>query len=150
MTEPAPPDVIVNAEDFPWADAGELERAVRHVLASQGVEACEISLTLLDDDDIRTLNHRYLGRNRPTDVIAFALEPGPSLLGDLYLGVDQARRQAEEVGVPLAEELVRLAVHGTLHVLGHDHPEGEGREESPMFVLQEALVRGIRGEPAGR
>ncbi len=66
------------------------------------------------------------------------------------MGVDQARRQAAELGVPLDEELVRLAVHGTLHVLGHDHPEGPGREESPMFALQEALVRAIRGKTAGR
>ena len=150
MSATGAPDVLVNAEDFPWADIAELERAVLHVLASQGARACEISLTLLDDDEIRALNHRYLGKNRPTDVLAFALQPGPSLLGDVYVGVDQARGQAEEMGVPLAEELVRLAVHGTLHVLGHDHPEGEGREQSPMFVLQEAMVREIREGSAGR
>jgi probable rRNA maturation factor len=137
-------DVTVNADGFEWADCEELERAVRHTLASGGVENGEVSLTLLDDESIRALNRRYLSRNRATDVLAFALGPGPAVLGDVYVGVDQARLQASELGVPLEEELVRLAVHGTLHVLGHDHPEGSGREESPMFALQEALVREIR------
>lgn len=150
MSAAGAPEVAVNAEGFAGADAGELERAVRHTLSSLGVRQVEVSLTLLDDEEMRALNRRYLGQDRPTDVLAFALGPGPALLGDIYLGVEQATRQAAEVGVSLAEELVRLAVHGTLHVLGHDHPEGEGREESPMFALQEALVREIRGLTAGR
>jgi probable rRNA maturation factor len=142
-------DVAVNTDSFDAVDAAELERAVRLTLASQGTEDGEVSLTLLDDVGIRALNLRYLGKDQPTDVIAFTLGPGPALLGDVYLGVEQARRQAVELGVPLAEELVRLAVHGTLHVLGHDHPEGPEREESPMFALQEVLVREIRGGAAG-
>jgi len=142
--------VTVNAEGFEEADAAELARAVRHTLASEGVRDGDVSLTLLDDEGIRALNRQYLARNQPTDVIAFALGQGPALLGDVYLGVEQARRQARDLGIPFAEELVRLAVHGTLHVLGHDHPEGEGREESPMFARQEALVREIRGASAAR
>lgn len=125
--------------------AGELERAVGVVLADGGVAEAELSLTLLDDGGIRALNLRYLGEDRPTDVIAFALGREPVLVGDVYLGSEQAARQAAELGLPLGEELVRLAVHGTLHVLGHDHPEGDDREESPMFRLQEALVRRILG-----
>ena len=64
-------------------------------------------------------------------------------VGDVYVGIEQAGRQAAEHGVPLDEELVRLAVHGTPHVVGHDHPEGPERLESPMFVLQERLVRDV-------
>jgi len=118
-----------------------LERAVRHALASAGVTEAEVSLTLLDDAGIRELNRRYLERDRPTDVIAFTLSaPGEPVLGDVYVGAEQAARQAADAGLPLTEELVRLAVHGTLHVLGHDHPEGPERLESPMFRLQESLV----------
>jgi probable rRNA maturation factor len=144
------PDVTVNADGFEWADCAELERAVRHALAHEGVADGEVSLTLVGDGAIQALNRQYLSRDRATDVLAFALGPGPAVLGDVYVGVDQARRQAVELGVPLEEELVRLAVHGTLHVLGHDHPEGAGREQSSMFALQEALVREIRRESAGR
>ncbi|GMV04198.1 MAG: endoribonuclease YbeY [Gemmatimonadota bacterium] len=139
------PDVTVNAGAFDDVDEALLERAVAHTLAAEGVEEAELSLTLVDDAGIRDLNARWLGRDRPTDVIAFTLGQAPAVLGDVYIGVEQARRQAGELGVPLAEELVRLAVHGTLHVLGHDHPEGAERTGSPMFVLQEALVRELTG-----
>ena len=64
-------------------------------------------------------------------------------VGDVYLGFDQAARQAEEVGVELAQELARLAIHGTLHVLGYDHQEGPERLESPMFQLQERLLQEV-------
>lgn len=122
---------------------GLLERAVHAVLEDAEVVGAEISVTLLDDPGIRDLNARYLDRNRPTDVIAFSL-PGPEgqVVGDVYIGVEQAVRQAPEGG-SLTEELVRLAVHGTLHVLGHDHPEGDERYTSPMFQSQERLVRNV-------
>jgi probable rRNA maturation factor len=117
-----------------------LERAVRETFASEGRERGEISLTLMDDEAIRSLNRDYLERDQVTDVIAFSLGSEDSPVGDVYVGANQAERQAGEYGVPVAEELVRLAIHGTLHVLGHDHPEGPERAESSMFRLQESLV----------
>jgi len=138
-------DVTVNVDDEE-VDPEPLRRAVEHTARSQGCAGGEISVTLLSDDAIRDINRTWLQRDRPTDVIAFSLgEDGP-LMGDVYIGVDQARRQAAEAGVPLAEELVRLAVHGTLHTLGHDHPEGDDRAASPMFALQERLVRELTAE----
>ena len=124
-----------------------LRSAVDLVLRDAGVTDGEISLALLDDQAIRELNRTYLGRDRPTDVIAFALhEEGESLLGDIYVGHEQAERQAGEIAVPLIEELVRLAIHGTLHVLGHGHPETDARFESEMFQLQERLLRELLDE----
>lgn len=140
-------EVIVNAPGVD-VDVEALADAVRTTLAEEGVEEAEVSVTLLDDDAMRDLNHRYLGKDRPTDVLAFSLGD-ETVLGDVYLGVDQARRQAEELGIPWEEELVRLAVHGALHVLGHDHPEGEERSASPMYARQEALVRRILAERRG-
>jgi probable rRNA maturation factor len=69
-------------------------------------------------------------------------------VGDIYVGWDEAARQAEEHGVSFHEELARLAIHGTLHVLGHDHPEDASRTESPMFRLQERLLAELLGESA--
>lgn len=130
---------------------GLLEGAVRRVLESEGIAAAEVSVALLDDEAIRRLNREHLGRDRPTDVLAFSLwEEGEPVVGDVYLGLEQAVRQAEDEGVPLAQELVRLAVHGTLHVLGWDHPEeAAARADSPMFRLQERLVRAVVEEEPG-
>jgi probable rRNA maturation factor len=143
-------DVFVNAEGFRDAPRALLERAVRltfedpEAFGDAMIDAGEISITLLDDESIRSLNRAYLERDRVTDVIAFSLgDEGGPVLGDVYLGCEQARRQASELGVDGDEELIRLAVHGTLHVLGHDHPEEAERVESPMFALQERIVRRV-------
>jgi len=132
----------VNGAERARVEPGLLEVAVRRALRADGADRAEISVTLLSDDEIRSLNRTYLERDRPTDVLAFTLDHDP-LLGDVYVGVDRARIQADEAGVSLREELVRLAVHGTLHVLGHAHPEGPERLESPMFAVQERIVREV-------
>jgi probable rRNA maturation factor len=131
-------------EEVPLAEIeGGVLAACRHLGASEG----ELSVALLDDPEISLLNRTHLGHEGPTDVISFALyQPGEPVLGDVYLGYEQAVRQAAEEGVPLAEELVRLAIHGALHVLGLHHPEtAEHREGSPMYRLQEALLEGVLG-----
>jgi probable rRNA maturation factor len=135
-------DVTVDPGAFPDAPVPLLERAVQHTLQAEGLFQAEVSVALLADPDIRELNRRHLGHDAVTDVISFALhEIGEPVLGDVYLGAEQARRQAEEEGVAEVEELVRLAVHGTLHVLGWDHPEDAGaRVRSPMWQRQERLV----------
>ncbi len=121
-----------------------LQEGCLAALAAEGVLQAEVSVTLLDDARITDLNREYLGKDRPTDVIAFPLHaPGEPVLGDVYLGFEQARRQAEEFQVPLEEELLRLVIHGTLHVLGHEHPEGQGRVESEMFRVQEELLNAV-------
>ncbi len=120
-----------------------LARAVRTTLADEGTKNGEVSLTLVGDDRIRALNRDYLGRDRVTDVISFALHgPGEPLLADIYIGYPQALRQAAELGLSADEELVRLAIHGTLHALGHDHPV-EDRFSSAFFRRQEALVKRV-------
>ena len=135
-------DIQVESGAFPNDHDSLLRQAIEVTLSDDG-RPSEVSLTLMDDDAITGLNRDYLGKDRPTDVIAFSLGTEDAPLGDVYIGYEQAVRQATELGVVLKEELVRLAVHGTLHVLGHDHPDGEERLKSPMFVVQERLVRTV-------
>jgi probable rRNA maturation factor len=127
-----------------------VEAAVRHVLRAEGVAAGEISVALVGDAEIAALNQQYLRHEGPTDVISFHLhDRGEPPLGDVYVGVEQAARQAAGFGASVAEEVLRLAVHGTLHVLGHEHPEGEDRAGSPMFQRQEALLKEVLSSGAG-
>lgn len=123
-----------------------VSRAAATTLDAQAAEDAELSVTLLDDHGMAALNRQWLAREGPTDVIAFPLHgEGEPPVGDIYIGMEQARRQAEELHVPAEEELGRLVVHGTLHVLGWDHPEGEEREASEMWRVQEEIVRELSG-----
>jgi probable rRNA maturation factor len=117
-------------------------KAVAATCTIVGVSSAEISITWLTDDEIADLNHEYLDHEGPTDVISFQLyESGmEDPVGDIYIGYEQAIRQAVTFTTTLDDELVRLAVHGTLHVLGFDHPDGEARLDSEMWGLQEAIV----------
>jgi probable rRNA maturation factor len=135
-------EVSVGEGVAPPVDAERVEAAVRHVRRAEGVAAAEISVALVSDGEIAALNQQYLHHEGPTDVISFHLhDRGEPPLGDVYVGVDQAARQAAGFGASVAEEVLRLAVHGTLHVLGYEHPEVEDRAGSPMFVRQEALLK---------
>ncbi len=106
-----------------------------------GRRLAEISVTFLSSPAMQRLNRDWLDHDRPTDVLAFAL-PGPDqkVVGDMYVCPAVARIQARQLGVPVREELVRLVVHGALHILGYDHPAGPTRAASPMWRRQERYV----------
>ncbi len=120
--------------------ADQVKRAVLATAEATGVEDGEISITFLDATAIAALNESHLQSQGPTDVIAFNLAEPKEPLGDVYICPDVARQSAEEYDVELREELMRLVVHGVLHVFGYDHPEGPEREESEMFRRQEAIL----------
>ena len=120
-----------------------LRKAVRKVLEGEGVENADFTITSLSTQRIRALNRRSFGKDRATDVIAFGLPHVGRIVGDVYLCPSVAKKHARELQVPTDEEIVRLAVHGTLHVLGYDHPESENRDESKMWILQERYVSSV-------
>ena len=102
-----------------------------------------MDITLLSGVAMRRLNRRATGHRGLTDVIAYALpQPDGTLLGDVYICPAAAARELKNGG-RMDEELVRLAVHGTLHVLGYDHPQGPGRTRSAMWRRQERYVRRV-------
>lgn len=114
----------------------------RAVLQAEGVRDAIISFAFVRPSTIATVNREHLGHKGPTDVISFPLAAagGAPLGGDVYICPDVAARNAIEHGVGLREEIARLVVHATLHVLGHEHPEGVGRETSAMWRRQEELL----------
>ncbi len=114
-------------------------------LSAEKAREALVSIAFVSRARIARLNREHLGHAGATDVISFALSaPGPAVLGDVYIAPEVARENARAAGVPVREEIARLVVHGVLHVLGHDHPEAEGREGSPMWRRQESLLRRAR------
>lgn len=116
----------------------------RLVLRAERVRAALISIAFVSSRTIARLNRTHLGHRGATNVIAFAFRRGSGdtgLVGDIYIAPEVARRNALRLGVPQRQEIARLVVHGVLHVVGHDHPDGPARMDSPMWRRQEALLR---------
>jgi len=117
------PAAIENRQRRVPVDTTRVARAAGRALAALGRPAGLVEIALVDDAGIRTLNARYRGIGRRTDVLAFPLEePGApaALVGQIVISVEAARRQARRVGVSLAAELDLLVTHGTLHLVGYD------------------------------
>lgn len=134
-------------DDTAFLPAETLANLVAFVLVHEEVPAMGVSITLVDEAEMHTLNLNYMDKDRPTDVLAFPLEtPAEAnedpdhyhLLGDVVLSPAYIARQAAEQGKTVAEEAMMLTVHGTLHLLGYDHAEPE--EEKVMFGLTDALL----------
>jgi probable rRNA maturation factor len=118
------------------------EAAVAALKAERAKDAM-LSITFVGRATMSQLNHRYLGHHGPTDVISFGLGRVGRLgavVGDVYICAEIARENAKAQGISAGEELLRLVIHGTLHVLGHDHPLGAGRTTSPMWLRQERIL----------
>lgn len=112
-------------------------------LRAEGIGDAMLSITFVGRAAMSELNRRYLGHRGATDVISFGLErPGKrgAVLGDIYICPEVARENAGRQGVAAGEEVLRLVVHGVLHVLGHDHPNGESRTTSAMWRRQERIL----------
>lgn len=102
-----------------------------------------ISVTFVGRSAISALNHRYLGHAGPTDVISFRLErigKAGAVVGDIYICPEVARANARRQNVRPGEELLRLVIHGTLHVLGYEHPDSGLRTRSAMWQRQERIL----------
>jgi len=125
--------------------------------AALGEQDVEIELTLSGDEEMTHLNFDHMGERGPTDVLAFPLHewsvdtghshladedagtpPGALLLGDVVIDVDQAVRQAVDGGWSPAQEIALLAIHGALHLVGHDHDEAE--DEAAMRDIERRVL----------
>ncbi len=108
----------------------------------------ELSLLLVDDIRIRELNRKHLGRNRPTNVLAFSMKEGefptlhPHLLGDLVISVETAKRQSDRFGLNETEMVMLLMVHGVLHLVGYEH-EGTKKGAREMALKQRELLQQV-------
>jgi probable rRNA maturation factor len=141
--------LIANRQRKVAVDCERLRAVSDFVLASLGIEEAELSVVLVSDRRMEQLNRRYLGRNRPTDVLAFSQWEGggeglhPTCLGDVVISAETAKGQAARAAVPLTREMDLLLVHGVLHLIGYDHT-GAPAEAAAMEKKQRQLLRRIR------
>ncbi len=119
--------LIQNNQDQYPVDLPQFQSQVAQILENLEETECELSLLLTDDAEIRRLNKTYRSLDQATDVLSFPQdedavnESGETLLGDVVISVETAARQAEDHHLSFNEELILLAIHGILHLLGYDH-----------------------------
>jgi len=140
---------ITNDQDklpFPVAYRTLIRRAVKTALKNEDFDRpAEVSVTIVDNEEIHAINLEHRGIDRPTDVLSFPMfdedfDDGEAcVLGDIVISLEKAKEQAESYGHSLEREIAFLTVHSVLHLLGYDHEEGKA-EESEMFEKQEAIL----------
>lgn len=117
----------------------------QRILNALGCPEAELSISIVGDRSIRILNREYLGRDKATNVISFAMQEGefgsinPSQLGDVVISVDTAAREAQEAGETFLSRLYFLLLHGILHITGYDH-ERSGEAEAARMEAKEREI----------
>jgi probable rRNA maturation factor len=117
-----------------------------------GFPESELSLLIVDNDEIQQINREYLDRDHPTNVISFAMQEGegggvqPQLLGDVVISAERAADDARDAGVPFEHELVFLLLHGILHLLGYDHERGTEEQAAEMEQKEREIFSLLRRE----
>lgn len=130
----------------------DLRKVARRILSASGCPDAELSVLIVDDDEIRIINRDYLGRDKTTNVISFAMQEGegagiqPGLLGDVVISADTAARDAAEAGLPFASELYFLLLHGILHLLGYDHERGSESDARVMEAKEQEIFALLKAE----
>ena len=136
---------IQNRQKMLTVDLGRVRRSLKRILKELGCKDSEVSLLLVDDDQIREINKNYLQRDRPTNVISFAMTEGafgdvhPEILGDIILSVETAARDAMACDIDFMDEVEFLLIHGLLHLVGYNHENVESREAEKMKKLEREL-----------
>ncbi len=136
--------IHIESKYLPPFDIELVESAARTALEHQSAPAdSDLTIVLTDDEQLQELNRDYRNVDAPTDVLSFpASEPDPETgaryLGDILISIPRAEEQARTAGHPLEVEVQLLAVHGILHLLGHDH--AEAGEKARMWTAQAEIL----------
>ena len=150
--------ITVSGHDrFPECDEytlAKLNEGIERTLEFCSVEyPTEVSVSFFDEAEIHSLNLKYRGQNRPTDVLSFPMYTEDELsamadtdetvtLGDIAICIDRAKEQAKELGNTLCREICFLAIHSTLHLLGYDH-ERSAEDDERQCEAQRAIIEKI-------
>ena len=122
----------------------EINRWVRSVVAGYGRKVGELAYVFVNDDKILEVNRQYLQHDYYTDIITFDYSEGRTIAGDLFISLDTVRSNSEQQGVPYEEELLRVMIHGVLHLCGIND-KGPGQRER-MEAAEDEALRLLHGE----
>jgi probable rRNA maturation factor len=142
---------IENRQKKAKLDLRRIRRSLKRLMKELCCEDKELSLLLVDDDQIRKINRTYLKRDRSTNVISFPMSEGefgavnPQLLGDIVLSAETAARDAAAGGIDLMDEVEFLLIHGLLHLLGYEHENTTSEESKEMNTRERELFFILRG-----
>ncbi|MEW8971986.1 MAG: rRNA maturation RNase YbeY [Mesobacillus sp.] len=147
-------DFLDEVNELSDHEINEIEKLLNYAASQENVQdGSELSITFVSNERIQEINREYRDKDRPTDVISFALEEMgegeleivgediPRILGDIIISIPKAREQAEEYNHSFMRELGFLAVHGLLHLLGYDHMNEQ--DEKRMFDRQKEILDGF-------
>lgn len=131
----------------PAISASRVRDLVNATLEAEGVRDALVSVAIVGTNTISRLNRDFLRHDGPSDVISFGLgrqNGSVPVIGDIYICQHVAARNAKSLGVSVRDELSRLVVHGTLHVVGYEHPDDDARTSSHMWKKQERILESFR------
>jgi probable rRNA maturation factor len=140
---------IKNSQNKIKIDKRKIRSTALKILKSLDCADKEISLSFVDDENIRLLNKQYLGKDKATNVISFSLQEGeygninPQILGDIIVSVETAQRDALYGKLTIAQEIDFLIIHGILHLLGYHHENTTKKEANKMRQTEKDLFNAI-------
>ena len=143
--------LIDNRQDKLKIPLKKIQKTARVILNALDFPDGELSILIVDDQQIADLNLTYLNRKGPTNVIAFPMREGqfneitPNLLGDVVISIDTAQQEAEAAGISLGNRFNQLLIHGILHLLGYDH-EQTTAEAARMEEKSNSLLAMLDGD----
>ena len=142
---------IENSQNKIKIDKRKIRSTVLKVLKILDCADKEISISFVDDENIKQLNKQYLGKEKATNVLSFSLQEGeyggmnPQILGDIIVSVDTAKRDALYGKLTIAQEIDFLIIHGILHLLGYNHENTTKKETNKMRQKEKELFNAING-----
>ena len=138
---------IGNRQDNHRISEKKIRQTASVILNALDYPDAELSILIVDDQQIAQLNRQYLNRKGPTNVIAFCMRQGqfsdiaPNLLGDVVISADTAQREAQSAGISMQDRFDQLLIHGTLHLLGYDH--AVPLEQAQMWARQDVILASL-------
>ena len=130
---------IINQQNRYWIRLKKFKDLLKKLVEYRKLKDPEVTLVFVDTKTIKRLNHKFLRRNVPTDVLSFPLgeksADGKFYLGDIVISVPQAFKQCFSQKHGLERELEFLTIHGFLHLMGFDHSKGFEEEEKKIYRL---------------